>query len=221
MSELRMKLDIYIVDFLGSSYLRHGVSGALVVCFGLLVWSMVPFKATSARLADTPVTVPTRISIGLSTERISTAHLFGQAVGSAIDAGPAVRAASITVQGLFSSDDKSMAWAILDVDGKSGIFKAGDTLPDGEKLAAVGVNAVQIANGPDLRVVEMAQSFGPASGIQLDGAPNLYARQDSFPGGPPLPAAAPAVQSMRTVSLPQGNDPIAQMQALRQQLIGH
>ena len=133
----------------------------------------------------------------------------------------AVTTASITVQGLFYSEDKDMAWAILDVDGKSGIFKAGDTLPDGEHLAAVGLNAIQIANGPVLRVVEMAQTFGPSSGIQLEGAPNLYAQQDAFPGQMPPSTAAPVVQRLRTVSLPQTNDPISQLQSLRQQLITH
>ena len=216
-----MKLRIYLVDFLGSRYLRHGVAVALAICAGLIIWSMVPRTAKTASLTADAVTLPSRVNIGSSAEKIATAHLFGQSAAVGANAGPAVTAASITVQGVFYSDDKDMAWAILEVDGKSGIFKTGDTLPDGERLAAVGLNAIQIANGPALRVVEMAQSFGPASGIQLQGAPNLYAQQDSFPGQTPLPTAAPVVQRMRPVSLPQTDDPIAQLQSLRQQLITH
>lgn len=220
MPELHIKLNAYAVDFLGSAWLRHGVSVLLAAFLGLLVWSLVPSKTKALPSSVSPATMVSRTGIGTSAEKIATAHLFGQAATS-MDTAPAVAATSITVQGLFYSEDKEMAWAILEVNGKSGIFKTGDTLPDGERLAAVGMNAVQAANGPALRVVEMAQTFGPASGIQLDGAPNLYARQDSFPGQAPLPTAAPVVQSMRIVSLPQTDDPISQLQALRQQLITH
>lgn len=182
---------------------------------------MLPAKVRLKPSPATSVTTPSRVPITASAEKIATSHLFGQTGNADTDAGPTVAAASITVQGLFYSDDKDMAWAILEVNGKSDIFKAGDTLPDGEKLVAVGVDAIQIANGPGMRVVEMAQTFSPASGIELDGVPNLYARQDSFPGHTPLSTATPLVQRMRTVSLPQGNDPIAQMRALREQLIQH
>lgn len=216
-----MKLEAYAVDLLGSAWLRHGMSILFVAISGLLVWSLIPPKSRAAPSPVPPVMTAPHTSIAASAEKIADTHLFGQAAASALDAGPAVAAASITVQGLFYSEDKDMAWAILEVNGKSGFFKAGDTLPDGEKLAAVGMAAVQIANGPGLRVVEMAQTFGPGSGIQLDGAPNLYARQDSFPGQAPLTTTAPVVQTMHTVTLPQGNDPIAQMRALREQLIGH
>lgn len=221
MSELQIKLETYAVDFLGSAWLRHSVSVLLVVLSGLLMWTLVPSKSKSIPVAANTTTVSPRMSIGASAEKIATTHLFGQSPDANADAGPAVTAATITIQGLFYSDDKDMAWAILDVNGKSDIFKTGDTLPDGEKLVAVGVDAIQIANGPGMRVVEMAQTFGPASGIELGGVPNLYARQDSFPGQTPLSTAAPVVPRMRTVSLPQGNDPIAQMRALREQLIQH
>ena len=221
MAELHMKLEAYAVDWLGSAWLRHGMSILFVAISGLLVWSLIPLKSRAAPSPVAPVMTAPHRSIAASAEKIADTHLFGQAATSALDAGPAVADASITVQGLFYSDDKDMAWAILEVNGKSGIYKTGDALPDGEKLAAVGMAAVQIANGPGLRVVEMAQTFGPASGIQLDGAPNLYARQDPFPGQTPMSTTPPPIQSMRTVSMPAGNDPIAQMRALREQLIGH
>lgn len=220
MHQLNIKLKVYAVDFLESPWLRHCVTVLLIALLGLLVWSLVPSKPQAVAAPVSPATVMSRLGTGASAERIATTHLFGQAATS-MGAGPAVTATLITVQGLFYSDDKDMAWAILDVNGKSGTFTAGDVLPDGEKLAAVGLNAVQIANGPGMRVVEMAQTFGPASGIQLEGAPELYAQQGSLSGQASLPTAPPPVQSMRTVSLPQGNDPIAQMRALREQLIKH
>lgn len=218
---LHMNRSLYIVDFFGSRHIRHGVVALLTVCAGLITWSMLPHKAKSAAVLAQAVTLPSHPNIGSTADKIATAHLFGQGAAEGIAAGPAVASASITVQGLFYSPDQDMAWAILDADGKSGIFKAGDTLPDGERLAAVGMNAIQIGNGPMQRVVEMAQTFGPASGIRLDGLPDLYARQDSFPGQSTLSTAAPVVQRLRTVSLPQTNDPIAQMRALREQLITH
>lgn len=218
-----MNLNDYLVDFLRSKPLRHGVAALLAVCAGFIVWSMLPHATKATHIAANPVTQPVRASLGFAVEKIATAHLFGQSDVSISDAAPVATVATINVQGLFYSVDKDEARAILEINGKSDVFKTGDALPDGETLAAIGMNAVQIANGPSLRVVELEKGFGAASsGIMLDGGLDLYAQQDPFPGMKPSGnTVAPVVQRLRTVTIPQGGDPISQMQALRQQLIKH
>jgi len=218
-----MNINAYLVDFLDSRYLRHGVAGLLVVSAGLIVWSMFPHPAKTRPDVTSPVTLQARSGMDTTAEKIATAHLFGHSAADDVNTAPTVTAAAITIEGLFFSTDVDMARAILDVDGKSGVFKTGDTLPDGEKLAAIGMNAVQIANGSALHEVELPQTFGNASpGIRLEGMPDLYAQQDSFPDSRRLGnTAAPVVQRLQPVMIPQTNDPIAQMRALREQLIKH
>ena len=98
MSELHIKLNGYAVDFLGSAWLRRGVSVLLAAFLGLLMWSLVPSKTKTVPSAVSPATIVSRTDIGASAEKIATVHLFGQAAAS-MDAGPAVTAASIIVQG--------------------------------------------------------------------------------------------------------------------------
>ena len=214
-----MRLGGYLFDLIRSGAFRHGLSLLLLICASSLIWLMFPHR--SRPVVVEPSVAKTRLNISVIANRVATAHLFGTDVASAVNAEPMVSASAITIQGLFYSEDKDLAWAILEIDGKSGIFKSGDMLPDGERLAAVGISAIQVANGPALREVDMAQSFGPASGIQLQGAPDLYAQQDPFPGQRLQPAATPMLPHLRPVSLPQTNDPISQLHALRQQLIQH
>jgi hypothetical protein len=218
-----MNVDVYIVDLLTPRYLRHGVAALLVVCAGLIIWSMFPHPAKALSNVTQTVTVQPRPGIGSTVEKIATAHLFGSNAADSANTTPAVTAVEISIEGLFYSTDADMARAILDVGGKSGVFKTGDTLPDGEKLAAIGMNAVQIANGPALHEVELPQTFGNASaGIRLEGMPDLYAQQDSFPGSRPLGStAAPVVQRLHPVNIPQGSDPLSQLRSLREQLIKH
>jgi hypothetical protein len=217
-----MNIDAYIIDFLTQRYLRHGVAALLAVCAGSIIWSMFPYPAKALPIVTNTVTVQPRPGIGSTAEKIATAHLFGNAAVDAANTAPTVDAVQISIEGLFYSTDTDMARAILDVGGKSGVFKTGDTLPDGEKLAAIGMNAVQIANGPALHEVELPQTFGNSNaGIRLEGMPDLYAQQDSFPGSRLGNTAAPVVQRLQPVVMPQTNDPISQMQALREQLIKH
>jgi hypothetical protein len=219
---LHININDYLVDFLQSKLLRHGVAVLLTLCAGLIIWSMVPHLVKATPIVGQAVTQHVRMDIGFSAEKIAAAHLFGQSAADAATT-PVVAAAAISIKGLFYSSDKDVARAILEINGKSDVFKTGDRLPNGERLAAIGMNAVQIANGLALRAVEMEQSFGnTGSGIALEGMPNLYARQDSFPGSMPLTnTAAPVVQRLQPVTIPQTNDPISQLSALRQQLIRH
>lgn len=218
-----MKLNAYIVDFLESPYPRHGVVVLLALCASLIIWSMARHKSDPTPGPAQVVTAMSRLNISSTAEKIATAHMFGLNPVDSASAAPAAVAASITIDGLFYSTDPELARVILEVNGKSEVFKTGDALPDGEKLAAIGMNAVQIADGPALRVVEMDQKFGGASAsISLQGVPDLYAGQQGFPAlAPTTGMAGPAVPRMRTVSLPQGGDPISQLRALRAQLIPH
>ena len=209
------------VDLLESKSLRHGISLSLCALSALLVWSMFPHRPKRPEAAVNPVTAPTRSSPHDSAERVATFHLFGRDATDSVASGPVATVATVNIQGLFYSTDPDLARVILDVAGTSDVFKTGDTLPDGERVKAIGMNAVQIANGVSLREVDLDRKFGNDSpGIQLSGIPELYAQQDSLPGAPsPAGSAAPVVQRLAPVMLPQTGDPLSQMRALRQQLI--
>lgn len=215
-----MGLDSYRFESFEPEHVSHAVSALLVVCAGLILWSMLPHKI-KAVAAPSQLAVPqNHVSTGFIAQQIAAAHLFGQDAASSVNSAPAATAANIIIQGLFYSEDKELARAILEVNGKSDVFKTGDRLPDGEKLAAIGVAAVQVANGPAIRVVELSQNIGNSSSdIQLAGAPGLYAQQDSFSQRLQTPLT-PALPRLRPPTIPLG-DPISQMQSLRQQLIGH
>jgi len=217
-----MNLAAYLVDLHRSTALRNAVYVLLATCAGLLIWPLLPRHAKTPAIAAATPAPQARLNISAIAGNAAAAHIFGQATTAADTAAP-VSAASITVQALFYSTDKDVARAILEINGKADVFKSGDTLPDGEKLAAIGMNAVQIANGGALREVQLEQKFGNSGeGISLTGMPELYAAQQSFPGpGTPAATADPAVQKLRQVTIPQGGDPIAQMRALREQLIKH
>lgn len=218
-----MNLNDYLVDFLQSKLLRGSVVAALVMCASIIVWFMLPHPSKMLALVTQSPAPHGRLDISSVAEKIAASHLFGHGDADATNTAPPVTAVEISIEGLFYSTDTDMARAILDVGGKSGVFKTGDTLPDGEKLAAIGINAVQIANGPALHEVELPQTFGNASAsIRLEGMPDLYAQQDSFPGARPLAGtAAPVVQRMLPLNIPQGNDPLSQLRSLREQLIKH
>lgn len=214
-----MNFKPYLFDLLEPRRLRYPVSALLLVCASLLLWSMLPHKLKAADAPAQPTPAQVHKTAGSVAQEIATTHLFGQDPSIAA-VTPVAAVANISIQGLFYSDDKELARAILEVNGKSDVFKTGDTLPDGEKLAAIGIAAVEIANGGMNRVVQLEQKFdGPAQGVRVAGVPELYAQQDSF--GQNAPAGlAPAIPTMQPVTIPQG-DPISQMQSLRQQLIGH
>lgn len=210
----------HLVDFLGSRYLRYGVMGFLCLVVGATAWAIVPHRPKIQPINTCPVAYASRPNAVALAQRITTDHLFGERSVDATSA-PSASAVAISIEGLFYSPDPDLARVILEVSGTAGIFKTGDTLPDGEQLKAIGLNAVQIANGASLREVELDQKFGNDSpGTQISGMPELYAQQDSFPGTVPLSGSAPPViQRLAPVMLPQTGDPISQMRALRQQLI--
>lgn len=131
--------------------------------------------------------------------------------------------ADVRVDGLLYSEEPGSAWVILHVDGASGIYKTGDSLPDGETVAAIAQTAVQLTDGLSQRVIELQRDYGsPASGILLAGDTGLVpGHRALFPGESALagpPAFKPALQP---VALPQGADPLTQLRSLRQQLIKH
>jgi len=116
-----------------------------------------------------------------------------------------------------------VARVILEVDGKSEVYKTGDALPDGEKLAEIATMAVRLANVGTSRVIELQQVSGNGDGIALAGADGLLNRaNDPFPGsGLPASSLSAFTPRLQPLSIPMGGDPIAKMRALRQQLIKH
>lgn len=220
-----MSFHKHPLDLLAHPILRHGTAIILCGVAGLIGWSLLPHPAKSNGMAavNPAVTAPRRDSVALG-QKIASAHLFGINPADTQSAGPAQPAADIKVQGLLYSSDKDSGLAILEIDGKSDVFKVGDSLPDGEKLLAVGTTAIQVGNGGAPRIIELQQDdSSSAAGILIAGAGNL----DPGAGDPllsGLPGRAPAavfVQRLQTVSIPQNGDPIAEMRALRQQLIKH
>jgi hypothetical protein len=220
---INLNFSEHLPDLLGSKLLRHGVATVFALVALALIWSMIPRPVkASATTASAVAPVPRPDAVAMA-GRIAEAHLFGLSPAEA-EAGPAVaRPANISVRGLLYTPDPDTALAILEVDGKSGFFRTGDVLPDGEKLTAIGISAVQISNGLSKRVVEFEKQSGPGnSGILLAGMPRDDAANDPFPGLPgsvsPGGAMAPRLQP---VSIPQNASPLEQMRALRQQLIKH
>src|SRR5690606_9430586 len=63
----------------------------------------------------------------------------------------------------------TMQWALLSLDGVQVVVRAGDTLPGGEQVAAIGVGGIELLRG--------GRSFLLASG-----------RSDPAPEAPPPPA---------------------------------
>lgn len=215
-----MHFKEHLVDFLGSRYLRYGVMGFLCLVAGTIAWAIVPHRPKTPPIHTDAVAYAPRPDAVALAQRITTDHLFGERSVDATIASSA-SAGAISIEGLFYSPDPDLARVILEVSGTAGVFKTGDTLPDGERVKAIGLNAVQIANGESLHEVDLDTKFGNDSpGTQLSGMPELYAQQDSFPGAAPLTgSAASVVQRLAPVMLPQTGDPLAQMRALRQQLI--
>gem|GEM_PF-4966420 len=208
----------YLVDFLGSSYPSHLISGVLGIFAVGIIWSMLPHKAVTPGALPHGAPPP-HIDASVVAQEIASSHIFGQdaAAESAIAAHPAT---DIKVDGIIYSDDKDSALAILDIDGKSDIFRVGDTLPDGEKILALAPTAVQLGSPGNPRVIEMQAQFGDSgsgidSGILAAAGPGMTGSGNPFPGmAPALPRPA-----LRPVELAQDADPLSQLRSLRQQLI--
>jgi hypothetical protein len=215
----------YLVDSLGLRILRHGIAISLSVLMGFLAWSLVPHSSKPQSLQLTPVAMPQLINAQDMAGEIASSHLFGMDSAETADAGPPPAAmATIVVEGIIYSEDQDMALAILNVNGKSEMLKVGDILSDGEKLLALAPEAVQIGNGGFKRVVELERHFGNPgpNGIQLAGVPGLTPTYtDPFPNSSRSNFVGTSyVPILRAPDLSAASDnPLAQMQSLRQQLI--
>lgn len=211
----------HLFDLLGSRLMRHGITLGLAALAGLILWSMLPRHSKALEAAAQPQAVVLRRDMGLVAQEIAGEHLFGIDAAAAQTRSPVAQAANINVQGLLYSEDKGTARAILEVNGRTDVFKTGDTLPDGEKLAAIGITAVELGNSRALRTIELQKSNGAAaSGIYIAGV-NLAGANDPFPGSALAAPGAAFVQHLQTVSPNPNSNPLTQMHSLRQQLITH
>lgn len=206
----------YLVDFFGSSYPSHIVSGTLCLVACGIVWSMVPHKTMLSVASRSGTPTPQENAVAIA-QQIASSHLFGQdpALASSTITRPA---SDIKVEGVIYSDDKDSALVVLNIDGKSDIFRVGDSLPDGEKVLALAPTAVQLGSPGSPRVIEMQAQFGDGGSAVLAaaGGADITGRgPSSFPGmAPALPRPA-----LRPVELSQNADPLSQLRSLRQQLI--
>ena len=201
---------------------RHTLVLSLSLCLGWLIWSLIPHKPKPDAATASPIIIaPARPDAAASAARIASIHLFGQ--DGAAAAGPPPAAVTVTVEGILYSSDPAAARVILNVNGKSDVFKTGDALLDGEKVAAIGSTAVQLESGVFRRVVSLSSVWdsGPSNGIQIAGFVNPPGQDQSFPGTllQATQVATAFVPHLQPPSIPTGAGPVAQMQALRQQLV--
>ena len=202
--------------------LRHAAVLGLSLCLGSLIWSLFPHKAkTDSATTSQTSAAPVRPNAAAFAARIASAHLFGQ--DGAAAAGPSAAAVTVTIEGILYSADPAAARVILNVGGKSGVFKTGDTLSDGETIATIGTTAVQLGSGISKRVVALASVWdsGPSNGIQIAGLANPSGQDQPFPGTLSFATqiASAYAPRLQPPSIPMDADPVAQMQALRQQLV--
>lgn len=203
----------YLVDFLGSSYPRHIVSGTLAIVAGAIIWSMLPHKTAVPAEVPTTAAIPPADSTTIA-QKVASAHIFGQ--GAA--AGPATApqaAANISVEGIIYSDEQNSSLVVLKIDGNSNIFRVGDTLPDGEKVLALAPTTVELGGPGVPRVIALQQYLG-------DNGSNLRLTGGAFGDGSPfagMQIAGNPAGYLKPVELPRDADPLSQLRALRQQLI--
>ncbi len=208
-----LSFDIHVVEIVRSKHLRNAVVMLLSVTAITLTWMLVRHTPTQTSTAPT---FQAMTANQINPENIVTAHLFGQDPDALKHATPLQSTASVNVQGLLYSPDPDSALAILEVDGTTGVFRKGDALSDGEKIAAIDVAGVQLSDGISIRVVQLSQKFGnQVPGISINGTQSLMgdiaiSRQTSVPG-----------QGLQPVVITPGNNPIDQLKSLRQQLIQH
>ena len=207
----------HLVDLLMSRWLQRLLSAVFAMGFLAILWSILPHVSKPSLPAPSRVNPAPGRDPMATAQRIAESHLFGQDTREPAGGEPA-SAADVQVDGLLYSDDRGSAWAILKVNGETGIFQAGDTLPDGERLVAIARTAVQLSHGPSIRIVELRKDFGSGgAGIVLTGDVALTDSDHAlFPG-----TGGAVTSGLRPVSLPQKSDPLTQLRSLRQQLIKH
>ncbi|MGB9428891.1 MAG: type II secretion system protein N [Gammaproteobacteria bacterium] len=221
-------------------WLRHtieSVLGMLIVVLLASFWAphtRIVSRTPFSRSASSPVLAPAAMA-----DKIVAAHLFGQVPAQTPAAAPAAQ--SITVDGIVYAGAEDSE-AVLTLNGKTEIYKEGETLSDGEKITAIGPADVQLIDNGSTRRLTLAHygdpgSEGPAAYAALLHGTGLNASAtDSaltmLPGAAPvqpaepfmpLPSVSPAdfvpVSSARVVQIPATATPLEQLQALRQQLI--
>ncbi|MGH8403130.1 MAG: type II secretion system protein N [Gammaproteobacteria bacterium] len=231
-----MQAHVHRLDGIG------GIDLALIA-LSLLTWW--PRKAAvSARAMDSaPIA---RAIPGAWADKIVAAHLFGQAQTKLAVATAA--ALPITVDGIAAASNPKDSIAVLTLKGTTGEFHVGDRLPDGEQLAAIGPDSLELADGGTLRRIALAHygtpdSEGPAAyaallhGIGLSSsASNSGDNQQNASGtfvetgvtgnveqplslNPVSMSNVTPVQAVGIVHIPAQATPLEQLQALRAQLI--
>ncbi len=109
-----------------------------------------------SRSASSPVPTPAAM-----TDTIVAAHLFGQVPAQTPATAPASQ--SITVGGIVYAGTEDSE-AVLTINGKTNIYKEGEKLPDGEKIATIGPADVQLTDNGASRRLTLAHLWGSAFG---------------------------------------------------------
>jgi len=215
-----LKHGAYVLDLFVAWPWRHTITAGLCVIASSIVWSMAGTPKHLASQTRSAVDPAGRQDVLAIAQHIAGTHLFGQNPSETAAANVPASNTAIKVEGLVYADDQGSALAILDVDGKSGFFRVGDVLPDGERLAAIAPTAVQLTQGLAQRVIELPQDFNSgADGILLAGDTGLSPRAPLFPGMPDSAGAKSYAPALRPVSLSPNDSPLDQLRSLREQLI--
>lgn len=252
-----MKLDMTLHPHLGAltwsasgifwdsrlgKMLRYGAHGLLFVLVALVIVSMIPHRIRREGSVDMK-SMPVPLKSATDTANaIVAAHLFGRAQQNL--ARTAAPAASITVDGIAAASDPKNSIAVLTLNGQSGEFHVGQVLPDGEKLAAINFDRVELADGSIVRRIALAtygtpDSQGPAAytallrGVGLSSPNNNQqnasgsfaeagAANNPVQSLPFLPASVPnsaPLPAAGIVNISPQATPLEQLQTLRAQLI--
>lgn len=219
--------------------LSYGVHGLLFVLIALVVVTMIPHRTRQpGLLKNMPIPLNSATD---TTNTIVAAHLFGRAQQKPAENTPA---ASIIVDGIAAASDSKDSIAVLTLNGQSGEFHVAQVLPDGEKLAAINSDDVELADGSNVRRIELAtygtaDSQGPAAyaallhGVGLSNpgnnpqnAPGVFADAGAAdnPAQPlpflptPVPNSVP-LPTAGIVNISPQATPLEQLRTLRSQLI--
>lgn len=226
-------------DSRAGKYLRHGVEFGLGV---LILVLLASFWWPHARLSEPDsvlhAVAPSTTPPADMANAIVAAHLFGRAQANAPAAAPA--AVPVTVEGIVYATDPGNSETVLTIAGKTNVYRVGDALPDGEKLAAIDASGIELGANGSVRRMEMAHygsadSQGPAAYAALLHGTGLSAPTGNNPQTGPLTQVNGAgqtflpnpartlypqpVSAIHTVHLSPRATPLEQLRSLRAQLI--
>lgn len=226
-------------DSLAGQTVRHAIHAALLIMIALTLISLWPRKLFLSSTMAVPA-APASVASATLADTIVAAHLFGQT--KAAVPKPSLAAPSIRVVGIVYASQTQDSLAVLTLNGKTDVYKDGQTLPDGETVMAVSPTEIQLTENGVTRTLPLPrygepESEGPAAYAALlhgtglstpetgSAAAMLTTAAPSEPMQPFAPVASVPMYSSAAglrapvVQIPASATPLEQLQLLRAQLI--